>query len=72
MWLSDVICHTGAAGKVVAGVRSWPDSEAQAVAGFGQGQTDACQTRSAGRLATLNDMGRKGWMMNFVWFGVFR
>lgn len=29
MSLSDVICHTGAAGKVVAGVRSWPDSESQ-------------------------------------------
>jgi hypothetical protein len=53
--LSDVICHTGAAGKVVAGVRSWPDSEGLAGRGrFGQGQTDACQTRSAGRLSTLN------------------
>jgi hypothetical protein len=73
MCLSDVICHTGAAGKVVAGVRSWPDSESQTSRGrFGQDQTDACQTRSAGRLSTLNDgTGTKG--MNFVSrFGMFR
>jgi hypothetical protein len=73
MCLSDVICHTGAAGKVVAGVRSWPDSESQTSRGrFGQDQTDACQTRSAGRLSTLKDgTGTKG--MNFVSrFGMFR